>query len=83
MFYLEIYKGGTFKDLVKAHRNLIGGPRTLSSLSNKYRDIPYAFPAAVPLIGLEYISDTLISRVKYDRATVIAKKEKFLNGTDK
>ena len=54
-------------------------PRTLSSLGNKYRDISYAFPTTVPLIGLGYISDTLVSHVKHNHATIKAKKELFLN----
>ena len=72
-----------FEDLAKAHYNLIGSPRTPSSLDNKYSDIPYIFLATIPLIGLGYISNTIIGCVKYDRVTVIAEKERFLNGINK
>ena len=82
MFHLEIYEGGTFEDLAKAHCDLVGGPRTPSGLGNKYGDIPYVFLAAVPLMGLGYISDAIVGRVKYDRVTVMAEKERFLNSTD-
>ena len=81
LHHLEVHEGGTFEDLAKAHRDLIGGPRTPSGLGNKYGDIPYAFPATVPLMGLGYISDALVGRVKHDHATVKAEKELFLNGS--
>ena len=79
LHYLEVYKGGTFKDLAKAHRNLVSGSQTPSSLGNKYRDILYVFSATILLIGLGYISNTLISYIKHNHATIKAKKELFLN----
>ena len=79
LHHLEVHKGGTFEDLTKAHCDLVGGPRTPSSLGNKYRDILYVFPTTIPLIGLGYISNALVSHVKHDYATIKAKKELFLN----
>jgi hypothetical protein len=82
LYHLEVTEGGTFEDLAKAHRDLTSGPRTPSGLANRYGDIPFAFSAAVPLTGLGQISDALVGRVKYDRATVVAEKAQFLKGTD-
>ena len=72
-----------FEDLIKAYRDLVDGPRTPSSLDNKYSDIPYTFLATILLIDLEYISNTIIDYIKYNYITIIAKKERFLNNINK
>ena len=69
----------TFEDLTKVYYDLISSLQTPSSLGNKYRDILYVFLTTILLIGLGYISNTLISYIKHDYTTIKAKKELFLN----
>lgn len=78
--HLEILESGTWDDLAKAHRELNSAPRTPSGLSNRYGDIPYEFPAAVPLIGLGPLSDSLVCRFKPGNPLVLHAKRALIDG---
>ena len=82
LYTLEIIEAGNFDDLAKAHRDLTSGPRTPSGLSNRYGDIPGAFPGAVALTGLGSVSDALVCRVKFSNPSVMADKKILLKGSD-
>ncbi|KMU74204.1 hypothetical protein CISG_10321 [Coccidioides immitis RMSCC 3703] len=50
---------------------LVPGPSSPSGHSNCYASVPYRFPTAIQLQGLEVISDALVGRVRWDNPTVI------------
>lgn len=77
---LEIAEGGTWEDLSKAHRDLTAGPATPSGLANRYGPIPYAFPAAVPVMGISAVSDALVGRRRWSDPLVIMEKRGLLFG---
>jgi hypothetical protein len=81
--HLEVLESGTWDDLAKAHRELTSAPRTPSGLANRYGDIPYAFPAAVPLTGLGALSDSLVCRYKPNNPLVMHVKKKLISGSKK
>jgi hypothetical protein len=78
--HLEVLESGTWDDLAKAHRELNSAPRTPSGLSNRYGDIPYEFPAAVPLTGLGPLSDSLVCRFKPGNPLVLHAKKALIDG---
>ena len=80
--HLEVLESGTWDDLAKAHRELTSAPRTPSGLANRYGDIPYAFPAAVPLAGLGPLSDSLVARYRPNNPAVKHEKKKLIEGDD-
>jgi hypothetical protein len=59
--HIDHEDAGTFNELSTAHRDLVLGPSSLSSYSNHYGSITYAFPAAVRLVSKNPISNALIS----------------------
>ena len=67
-------------DLTKTHRELTSAPHTPSGLTNRYGDIPYAFPAVVPLTGLGALSDSIIYRYKPNNLMVIHVKKQLVKG---
>jgi hypothetical protein len=79
--HLEVLESGTWDDLAKAHRELTSAPRTPSGLANRYGDIPYAFPAAVPLSGLGALSDSLVCRYKPNNPLVMHVKKMLVDGS--
>jgi hypothetical protein len=79
--HLEVLESGTWDDLAKAHRELTSAPRTPSGLANRYGDIPYAFPAAVPLTGLGALSDSLVCRYKPSNPLVMHVKKLLVDGS--
>jgi hypothetical protein len=81
--HLEVLESGTWDDLAKAHRELTSASRTPSGLANRYGDIPYAFPAAVPLTGLGALSDSLVCRYKPNNPLVMHVKKKLVDGSKK
>lgn len=46
-----------------------------SGLANHYGVIPFAFPAAVELVGLRALSDALVCRRRHDKYAVGSEKE--------
>ncbi|EAS32718.2 uncharacterized protein CIMG_03742 [Coccidioides immitis RS] len=68
---LEVNEAGTWSQLFAAHRDLVPGPSSPSGHSNCYASVPYRFPTAIQLQGLEAISDALVGRVRWDNPTVI------------
>ena len=80
--HLEVLESGSWDDLAKAHRELTSAPRTPSGLANRYGDIPYAFPAAVPLAGLGALSDSLVARYKPTNPAVKLAKKQLIEGDD-
>ena len=80
--HLEVLESGTWDDLAKAHRELTSAPRTPSGLANRYGDIPYAFPAVVPLAGLGPLSDSLVARYRPNNPAVKHEKKKLIEGDD-
>jgi len=59
---LKVTEGGTWVELVDAHRDLKALPCTLSKYANLYSAILYCFPAAVKLITASALSDALLGR---------------------
>jgi hypothetical protein len=68
---LEIEAGGKWEDLARAHRDLVSGPSSPSGKPNVYGDIPYRFPACLPLqLPNEPLSDALVGRIKWNSPEV-------------
>ncbi len=59
---LEVIEGGTWLDLLAAHRDLTSLKATPSGLANMYGAIPYRFLAAVEVSRLRALSDVLVCR---------------------
>ena len=78
-YYLKVLELGIQDNLIKAHRELISTPRTPLGLANRYGDIPYAFPTAVPLTSLGALSDSLVYRYKPNNLLVIHVKKILVN----
>ena len=51
-------------NLTNTHRAILPGLISFSKLINIFNNVPYAFSAALPVINLKPISDTLISRLR-------------------
>lgn len=49
---LEVVESGTWSELSATHRDMMAARLSPSGLANRYRVIPFAFPAAVELEGL-------------------------------
>ena len=59
---LKVTKGGTWAELVDAHRDLKAPPRIPSGHANLYGAIPYRFPAAVALAAASALSVARLGR---------------------
>jgi hypothetical protein len=68
--HLDHEGAGTWEELSKAHRDLMPGPSSPSSYTNKYGLINYPFPAAVRLSGNSAISDAMVAQVRWASAEV-------------
>jgi len=79
---LEVIEGGTWDDLMAAHRDKVAARLSPSGLPNRYGAIPFAFPAAIDLGGLGPLSDALVCRQRHDRHDVVAEKRLLLTGAE-
>ena len=66
--------------LFKSYKDLIASDKTLSGLLNRYRAIPFRFPASVELIRLGAVLDTLVGRRKWLSPTILKKRDILLSG---
>jgi hypothetical protein len=78
---LEVAESGRWLDLAAAHRDLAAARLSPSGLANRYGAIPFAFPAAVELIGLGAISDALVCRRRHNKPAVVGEKRILLLGS--
>lgn len=68
---LDTVEAGTWSQLSAAHRDLLPGPTSPSGLLSLFEMPPYVFSAAIPVMGLEPISDALVGRIKWDNPLVL------------
>ena len=61
---LDTEEAGTRTDLADAHRAMLPGPTSPSGLANMFGNVPYAFPATLPVMGLKPILNTLINKLR-------------------
>ena len=60
---LNTEKIKTKTDLTDTHRAILSEFILFSGLTNMFNNIPYVFPAALPVMGLRLISDILINKL--------------------
>jgi hypothetical protein len=53
-----------------------------SGLLNRYGAIPFIFPAAIELAGLDALSDALVYRRRYNQYAVITEKRLLLTDAE-
>ena len=64
-------EGGTWSDLSITHRDLVATRLSPSGLPNRYRAIPFTFPATIELERLGALSNVLVCRRRHDKVSVI------------
>jgi hypothetical protein len=80
---METVKMGTWKEIADAHRDLKAAPRSPSGKPNVYGDIPYRFPASLPLILKSPLSNALVGRTRWDKPDVSEERNLVLGSNDK
>jgi hypothetical protein len=78
---LEAIESSTWSNLSITHRDIVTARLSPSGLANRYRAIPFAFPAYIQLEGLGALSGALVCRQRRDKYAVVLEKKLLLTGT--